>query len=107
MKRYSLPVLQEWRVAHLKALKKKGYGEPKHNGELFIPKRSELDLLDESAVHKWFKDNKPSVVVIAAAKVGGILANASQPASFLMENIKIQTNLIEASWKFGVKRLLS
>tara|TARA_B100000886_G_scaffold340268_1_gene308829 strand:- start:3519 stop:4517 length:999 start_codon:yes stop_codon:yes gene_type:complete len=92
--------------AILKALKRKGYGEPKHNGELLIPKRSDLDLLDESAVHKWFKDNKPSIVVIAAAKVGGILANASQPATFLMENIKIQTNLIEASWKFGVKRLL-
>ena len=50
---------------------------------------------------------KPAnVVIIAAAKVGGILANASKPADFILNNLKIQTNLIELSWKYKVKRLL-
>jgi len=92
--------------AILKTLIRNGYGNIENEGTLLIPKRHELNLLEENSVQKWFESNMPSVVIIAAAKVGGILANASQPASFLLENIKIQTNLIETSWKFGVKRLL-
>ena len=83
-----------------KNLEKNGYNF------LFTPTRSELNLFDLKAVEKWFIENNPSVVVIAAAKVGGILANSSQPAEFLLENLKIQNNLIETSWKSGVKRLL-
>ena len=73
---------------------------------LLTPNRSELNLLDLKAVQKWFTINKPTVVVIAAAKVGGILANTKEPTEFLLENLKIQINLIETSWKNGVKRLL-
>ena len=50
--------------------------------------------------------NKPSVVIVAAAKVGGIFANNSNPTEFLLDNLKIQNNLIENAWKSGVKRLL-
>ena len=50
--------------------------------------------------------NKPTIVIIAAAKVGGIIANASKPADFLLENLQIQTNIINAAWRSGVKRLL-
>lgn len=80
----------------------------KRNGYNFLltPSRKDLNLLDQNSVEKWFIKNKPNVVVIAAAKVGGILANSSQPTEFLLENLKIQNNLIETSWRYGVKRLL-
>lgn len=70
------------------------------------PSRSELDLLDPLAVHKWFSDHKPEVVVLAAAKVGGIQANNSYPADFLLDNLKIQAHVIETAWRSGVRRLL-
>lgn len=70
------------------------------------PLRSELDLLESSAVQEWFAKHQPSVVVLAAAKVGGILANSSYPADFLLDNLKIQTNVIETAWRSGVRRLL-
>jgi len=73
---------------------------------LITPTRYELDLLDERSVRSWFKENKPNIVILAAAKVGGIYANAKYPADFLIENMKIQTNVIESSWSAGVKRLL-
>ena len=57
-------------------------------------------------MHKWFNENKPDVVIIAAAKVGGIVANNSYPTEFLLNNMKIQNNIIEAAWKNNVKRLL-
>lgn len=82
---------------------KKNLGS-KHN--LLIPSRKELDLLDKKSVEKWFKNNKPTIVIVAAAKVGGIVANNSSPASFLLENIKIQTNIIESAWLNDTKRLL-
>ncbi len=87
-------------------LKSKGYGNPKNGGSILIPKRSELDLLNLNQVEEWFKLNSPNVVIIAAAKVGGILANSRNPTEFLLENLKIQTNIIETSWKSGVRRLL-
>ncbi len=68
--------------------------------------RAELDLLDRSAVEAWFRTQRPDVVVLAAAKVGGILANNSYPADFLLENLNIQNNVIEAAWRHGVRRLL-
>ena len=87
-------------------LKLNGYGNPKNGGSILIPKRRELDLLNINKVEEWFKLNKPSVVIIAAAKVGGILANSTKPTEFLLENLKIQANIIETSWKYGVRRLL-
>ena len=70
------------------------------------PTRDELDLLDPAAVQRWFSKHQPDVVVLAAAKVGGIHANNIYPADFLLENIKIQTHVIETAWRSGVRRLL-
>ena len=70
------------------------------------PSRADLDLLDPLAVQSWFREHQPTVVVLAAAKVGGIQANNTYPADFLLENIKIQTNVIETAWRSGVRRLL-
>ena len=70
------------------------------------PSRQELDLLDLLAVQHWFAEQKPTVVVLAAAKVGGIYANSTYPADFLLENLKLQTHVIETAWRTGVRRLL-
>ena len=70
------------------------------------PSRQELDLLDSVAVQNWFAEHQPTVVVLAAAKVGGIHANDTYPADFLLENLKIQTHVIETAWRSGVRRLL-
>lgn len=83
-----------------RALERGGYHQ------LLTPSRSELDLLDSPAVEAWFAKHQPTVVVLAAAKVGGIQANSSYPADFLLENLKIQTNVIETAWRSGVRRLL-
>ena len=89
-----------------RALQEKGYGDEAKGGALLTPNRQELDLLNQEAVERWYQDNKPDVVVLAAAKVGGIYANDTYPADFLLENLKIQTNVIEVAWKAGVRRLL-
>jgi GDP-L-fucose synthase len=68
--------------------------------------RAELDLLDREAVSAFFQEQKPEYVFLAAAKVGGILANNTYPAEFIRDNLVMQTNLIEASHAAGVKRLL-
>jgi len=73
---------------------------------LIYASKKELDLRDYLAVKEWFKVQNPDVVIIAAAKVGGILANSLYPAEFLFDNLKIQTNLIENAFKNNVKRLL-
>jgi GDP-L-fucose synthase len=66
----------------------------------------ELDLCDEVAVDAFFSDERPDYVFLAAAKVGGILANNNYPADFIRDNLIIQTNVIESSRNAGVKRLL-
>ena len=76
------------------------------NALLLTPSRKELNLLDSNLVKNWFIKEKPTIVILAAAKVGGILANSKYPANFLIDNIKIQTNIIESSLSCGVKRLL-
>ena len=83
-----------------RALAKAGYGHVLTAG------RDQLDLLDPGAVERWFAAERPAVVVVAAAKVGGIHANATYPADFLLENLKIQNHVIEAAWRSGVRRLL-
>ena len=65
-----------------------------------------LDLRDQAAVRRWVADERPDVVVVAAAKVGGILANASYPADFLYDNLMIEANVIEAAHRADVDRLL-
>ena len=68
--------------------------------------RSELDLRDGDAVVRYFQQEKPKFVVLAAAKVGGILANNTYPADFIRENLEIQNSIIDASYATGVDRLL-
>ncbi len=68
--------------------------------------RSELDLLDRNSVFKFVSSEKPDAIVIAAAKVGGIQANNSQPVEFLSENIQIETNLMDAAHAASIPRLL-
>ncbi len=68
--------------------------------------RGELDLLDAAAVHAFFAETQPEFVVLAAAKVGGILANNTYPADFIRDNLAIQNNIIEAAYRNQVDRLL-
>lgn len=74
--------------------------------EVLTASRQELDLINQSDVKTWMVHQKPDVVLIAAAKVGGILANATYPAFFLYENLMIEANLIHAAHKVGVKKLV-
>ena len=68
--------------------------------------RAEVDLKRRDAVRAFFQDQRPQVVVVAAAKVGGIKANNDFPVEFLLENLSIQNNLIEAAYDFGAEKLL-
>ena len=74
--------------------------------ELIGRTRAELDLLDQAAVEKFYEHERPEYVFVAAAKVGGILANDRQPAEFLFENLQIQNHLIDGARRVGVKKLL-
>jgi GDP-L-fucose synthase len=67
---------------------------------------AELDLTDQQAVNRFFDDTRLDVVLLAAARVGGILANASQPARFIYENLAIETNVIQAAYRSNVDRLV-
>lgn len=73
---------------------------------LLLRSRRELDLLSQAAVEAFYAREKPDVAVIAAAKVGGIHANATYPAEFMFENLAIAANTIHAAYRHGVKRLL-
>jgi GDP-L-fucose synthase len=74
--------------------------------EIVTASRSELDLLCQADVHDWVADNKIDAVFLAAATVGGIMANSTRPAEFLYENLVIETNVIHAAMSAGVKKLL-
>jgi GDP-L-fucose synthase len=73
---------------------------------LLTVERSDLDLLDQSGVRAWMLANQPDAVILAAARVGGIHANDSFPATFIHDNLVIQTNVIDAAFHEGVERLL-
>jgi GDP-L-fucose synthase len=73
---------------------------------VLVRSHSELDLCEQEAVDRFFRENRPELVFLAAAKVGGILANSKHPAEFLHDNLAIQTNVIHAAWKHGTKKLL-
>lgn len=73
---------------------------------IIIRSRSELDLCDQQAVQKFFKEVKPEEVYLAAAKVGGVHANNTYPAEFIYENLMVQTNVIHQAFLSGVKKLL-
>ncbi len=72
---------------------------------LTVP-RTVLDLTDRPAVEQFLSRRRPDLVIVAAGRVGGIRANAAEPASFLHENLQIATHLIHGSWKAGVQRLV-
>lgn len=74
--------------------------------EILTAPRSEVDLCGQSAVRGWMSRARPQAVVVAAAKVGGILANDSCPADFLLENLQLQTNVISAAREIGVEKLV-
>ena len=73
---------------------------------LLLRTHAELELTDAAAVERFFGAERPEYVVLAAAKVGGILANDTFPAEFIRENLAIQTNVLHEAWRAGVKRLL-
>lgn len=68
--------------------------------------RAELDLTNQDAVEQFFVTARPEYVFLAAARVGGILANSTYPADFIRDNLLIQTHVIDAAWRHGVKKLL-
>ncbi len=74
--------------------------------EILTATRGELDLADQAATRAWVAEKRPDAIIIAAAKVGGILANDSYPAEFLYDNLAIATNLIESAHRADVNRLL-
>lgn len=87
-------------TALVRDLKERGYEN------LLLPSRDELDLSRQEAVEAWFRQERPQVVVVAAAKVGGIQANEMYSGAFIYDNLVIATNLIEAARQFGTERLL-
>ena len=86
--------------ALIRVLSHKGFGN------LVTRTHAELDLADPAKVDRFFGEERPEYVFLAAAKVGGILANATYPADFIHQNLAIQGNVIHASWRHGVRRLL-
>jgi len=86
--------------AIVKNLESKGYNN------LLLRTHTELDLTDQKAVAEFFKEEKPEYVILAAAKVGGIVANNTYRADFIYENLQIQNNVIHQSYLNGVKKLL-
>lgn len=87
-------------TAIVRALKRQGYEN------ILIRMRRQVDLLDHRQVESFFRKEKPEYVFLAAAKVGGILANSTEKADFIYDNIQIQTNVIYNAWKHKVKKLL-
>ena len=85
--------------AILKKLKDNGYKN------IITRNRKQLDLLDQNKTNKFLKRNNPKLVIIAAAKVGGIIANMNNKSKFLYENLQIQNNLIHGSYIAGIKNL--
>lgn len=86
--------------AILRAAKRRGYDN------IVTRTRAELPLTDAAAVDRFLAEERPEWIFIAAAKVGGIIANDTLPADFIRENLLIQTNLIDAGWRNGAKRLM-
>lgn len=72
---------------------------------LILPGRKELDLTSKPAVDSFFSAERPAYVFLAAAKVGGILANSTYPADFIRDNLAIELNVVDAAWRCGVKKL--
>ena len=80
--------------------------EEKHYNNIYWIRRKNCDLRDRKQVDSYFEQAKPEYVIIAAAKVGGIHANSTYPAEFIYDNLMIQTNIIDAAYNNGVKKLI-
>ena len=78
----------------------------RENCEIVTVELDALDLRDQAATRAWVKDARPDAIILAAAKVGGILANETYPADFLYDNLMIEANLIEAAFREDVSKLL-
>ena len=78
----------------------------RENCTVLTATRGEADLREQTQVRAWLGEQRPDVVVVAAAHVGGILANDSYPADFLYDNLMIEANLIDAAWRSGAQKLL-
>ncbi len=78
----------------------------KEDCEILSVDRSELDLRRQAGVEAWVAANRPDAIFLAAARVGGILANDSYPATFIYDNLQIETNIIQAAWQSNVAKLL-
>ncbi len=76
------------------------------DSELLTASRAELDLRDQAAVAQWVTSKRPQAVFVAAATVGGIMANDTRPAEFLYDNLMIESNVVEASYRSGVEKLI-
>jgi GDP-L-fucose synthase len=87
-------------AALVRQLRAQGYDN------LILPERARTDLTQQAAVETLFRDAKPEYVLLAAARVGGIQANNTLPAIFLQRNLAIQTNVIDAAYRHGVRKLL-
>lgn len=74
--------------------------------EILTVSRSEVDLRDQAGVRAWMENRKPDAIFLAAAKVGGILANSTRPADFIYDNLMIEANIIEAAHRTDVEKLL-
>ena len=88
--------------ALVRALETAGHNKAK----ILTASRQELDLVNQASVNAWFTAHKPEIVVVAAAKVGGIHANHAFPAEFIYENLLIAANCVEAAYRHGAQRLL-
>ncbi len=86
--------------AIVRALERRG------SSNLMVRMHAELDLCDQQATDAFFRDQQPEMVFLAAAHVGGILANSRRPADFIRDNLQIQTNVIDAAWRNGARKLL-
>jgi GDP-L-fucose synthase len=82
------------------------FREKEKNFKFLLTSRKELDLRDANNVNKWFRLNKPNYVIIAAAVAGGIMDNIKNPVKYILDNILIQTNIINSSHKHNVKKLI-
>ena len=104
---YSLAAKRVWVAGHRgmvgSALMRRLRAE---NCEILTVDRHSADLTRQDAVHRWMEQSRPDAVFVAAAKVGGILANSRHPAEFLHQNLMIEANVIAAAWQCGVEKLL-
>jgi GDP-L-fucose synthase len=95
-----------WVAGHTGMVGSALYKRLKPCHDLVVCRRGEVDLTRQIETEEWLKKNRPTTIFLCAARVGGIYANATYPAEFIYENLAIQTNVIDASKKFGVRNLI-